>query len=115
MAFSDAAIFLAQSTDTTGAGTTIDVSGFLFGPAVIIIISATATVQIQQSFDRVNWITAVTISSSDAYVLEPRGLYYRTNVTANTGTVTASVGPGILQDGAFCGVRSNTTKSGGPS
>jgi hypothetical protein len=115
MAFSDSAIFQAHATSSTGAGTIIDVSGLGFGPVINIIISATATVQIQQSFDRTNWITLITLSGSDSYVLDPRGLYYRDNVTANTGLVTVAVGPGALLDGTLCGIKSVTVKVGIPS
>lgn len=116
MSIKAADIYQLQSTTTTGASTNIaDITGFIAGPCIQIIISATATVLIQASLDRVNWVTTNTITTSDAYVLDIRGCYYRSNVSANSGTVTVLVGPGLTIGGQVAITRGPASSTTGPS
>lgn len=112
---SDIYTLLTLTGSATGAGTSVaDITGFIAGPCIQIIISATATVQIQQSFDRVNWTTTNTISSTDSYVLDIRGCYYRANCTANSGSVTVYVGPGQTIGGQLAMTRGPASSTAGP-
>jgi hypothetical protein len=86
------------------------------GPVMQVIISNTATVTIQQSLDRTNWVTMATTTTSDSFVLPCPGVYYRPNVTAWTsGTVTVLVGPGQNTAGLIASAGAPTTYSTGPS
>lgn len=110
-----------NAATTTGASSVIDVSGLIAGvgvpgPTLTVIITGTATVQIQQSLDQATWITLATISASDSYVLLPSGLYYRVNVSAiSSGSVTAQVGPGLTTGGMSATPAKPASNAGGPS
>lgn len=113
---SDIYTLLALSASATGAGTQVaDVTGFTAGPCMQIIISATATVAIQESLDQVNWVTTNTITTTDSYVLDIRGCYYRANATANSGSVTVLVGPGLTIGGQLAMTRGPASSTAGPA
>lgn len=110
-------LVLLNAVTGTGAGTVVaDTTGFTDGPVMQIVITGTATVQIQEALDRTNWTTMASVTSTDAYVLPAKGCYYRANVSAITGgSVTVLVGPGITTQGQLGMTRPPTVKSGGPS
>src|ERR1019366_9584539 len=112
---SDIYTLLTLTGSATGTGTNVaDVTGFTAGPAMQVIISATATVAIQESLDQVNWVTTNTISASDTYVLDIRGCFYRANCTANTGNVTVLIGPGLTIGGQLAMTRGPASSTAGP-
>lgn len=105
----------------TGAGSVVDISGLISvpgmpGPVCQVIITGTATVQLQQSLDQTNWVTEATTTVSDSFVLPCAGVYYRPNVSAFTsGTVTVLVGPGQNTAGLIASPGAPTVYSTGPS
>lgn len=81
---------------SSGDGLVIDIGSAppAAPPVMIVVISATATVLIQASHDAVNFVdlSGGGVTTSVAKDL-PIGLrYWRTHVSANSGTVTSSVG-----------------------
>ena len=80
----------------TGAGAAIDLLGAvspLAPPVMLVFISATATYAIEGSHDNVNWWVAVSgLTATDARDIPIGVRYWRTNISANSGTVTSQVG-----------------------
>lgn len=109
--------YLLSSVTTTGAGVKVaDLTGQITGPAIQVVISATATVQLQASIDRTNWVTLNTLTSSDIYVLDIRGCYFRANVSSyGSGTVSVIVGPGMTIGGHLAVTSGPITVAGGPN
>lgn len=97
-----------NAATSTGVGAAIDVSSCdqLHPPTLYVLISGLATVQMQISPDKTNWVDFGTaISSSGEYTLPPGGVYYRPNVTSrSSGTITVIVGPGQNARGELVGV-----------
>lgn len=96
-----------NSATGTGVGATIDCSGIDVGapPTLFVLISATATVQMQVSPDKTNWVNFGTaITASGEYTLPPAGVYYRPSATISSGSVTVIVGPGQTARGDWAGV-----------
>jgi hypothetical protein len=102
-----------ESVTVAGPSPIVDVSGFsaVGGPIAQLTINGSASVQIQCAIDQSNWVTLSLVTQSDLYILDPRGMYYRFNVTGVSGDVTVVVGPGVLNDGRLAGVRGITVRS----
>jgi hypothetical protein len=80
-------VTLLDAVSATGAGATATV--FPLHKAFQVIISATATCELQASLDGTNWITLRSSTASEGYTVEAPWRRLRGNVTAYTsGTVT---------------------------
>lgn len=93
-------------TGSSGTGATLDISACSDAfdpPCVNIIISATATVILEASHDLTNWIdySSGGFTASNSYDLVLSQRYWRTRVTANSGSVTSVVGPVATRRGGY--------------
>lgn len=106
-----------NSATSTGAGSVIDVTGLdqTKPPTIFFLISGSATIQMQVSPDKVNWVNfGAAITASGEYSLPPAGVYYRPNVTVyGSGTISVIVGPGQTTDGEWAGVSAPSVSTTG--
>ena len=107
-------VYSHNSASGTSTGATIDISDCSQGvnpPAMSIVISATATVIVEASHDGVNYIdfSGGGFTSSDSRDLVLSYRFWRSRITANTGTVTTVVGPVATQDGGYVSPHLATT------
>ncbi len=99
-------VYSHNNASGTSTGAIIDIGPCTQGvnpPAMLLTISATATVKIEGSHDGVNFVdfTGGGLTSNDARDLVLSCRFWRSNVTANTGTVTTQVGPVATQTGGY--------------
>lgn len=107
-------VYSHNSASGTTTGASIDISSCSQGaipPAMSIVISATATVIVEGSHDNVNFVdfSGGGLTSSDSRDLVMSYRFWRSRITANTGTVTTVVGPVPTQDGGFAAPHLATT------
>jgi len=113
MSFSPA-VYSHQNATGTGTGAIIDISACTQGvnpPCMLLTISATATVKIEGSHDGVNFVdfTGGGLTSNDARDLVLSCRFWRSNITANSGSVTTQVGPVSTQTGQYLSPNIATT------
>lgn len=89
----------------TGTGSAIDISPAVvsgYPPVLICTFTGTATYTIQGSHDNANWVTfSASLTAASAKDLIPGVRFWRVNVSANSGSFTASVGPVPAANGGF--------------
>lgn len=107
-------VYSHNNASGTSTGASIDISSCSQGmipPAMSIVISATATVIVEASHDNVNWIDmsggGFTANDSRDLVISYR--FWRSRITANTGTVSTPVGPVPTQTGNYVAPHLATT------
>lgn len=87
---------LAPEAGTTGTGVQTEIFKDAPKATIQVVSTAAATVQIQVSNDKSNWILAGTVTlagaGTDGFTTDASWKYIRANVTANSGTVTAYLG-----------------------
>lgn len=88
---------ISPTAAAAGTGNIIEATGLVDGPVCSVAISNAATVNFQQTFtpdDANSWVTCMTTTTSGAFELDPRGVFYRLTWSGNNGNLSAWVGPG---------------------
>jgi len=97
--------FLHNGTVGTGVGTAVDISPAVvsgYPPVILCTFTGTATYVIQGSHDNANWVTlSASLTAASAKDLIPGIRFWRVNISANSGTFTASVGAVPAANGGF--------------
>ena len=97
--------YLHNGASGTGVGTAVDISPAViagYPPVLVVTFTNTATFKIQASHDNVNWVDlSSALSAACAKDLVPGIRFWRVNVSANTGLLTASVGAVPAANGGF--------------
>ena len=102
----DPAVYSLNNLSGTGTGDVIDIADCTQGlcpPVMHVVISATATVLIEGSHSGTVWVDYSNggLTSSDGRDLVIGVRFWRARCTANTGLVTAEVGPVPTQKGGY--------------
>ena len=116
------AVYCNKGTITTGVSPWVDISAADFAqspPHIQIAITGSATVKVEGTVDPDNAALVLDYSNGGFTTSDSRKLiqgirYWRTNVTANSGSVTAAIGEIPMYGKGYKSVNKRSTTAGTP-
>jgi hypothetical protein len=116
------AVYCNRATTTTGVSPWVDISAADFAqspPHIQIAITGDATVKVEGTVDPDNADLSLDYSNGGFTASDSRKLiqgirFWRTNITANAGSVTAAIGEIPMYGKGYKSVNRRSTKSGTP-